>query len=187
MAYHTDNPGDAPGGGSPGGGAPKRKPPPLPGDKGYTFRAFQKRGRGEPKAEETVDAAEKLMEDLGIASETGEPPGGAAPPGSPGTMPPEPPIAASPEAAIIAREVGISPEIAQTVWDAAQARDDLKGLSPEALAARLQTDFPLLTELMRSPEAEAAAAWEAKAPPPSGPSSSPLGGPEIEPEAEKEA
>ena len=161
----------------------KRKPPPLPGDPGYAFGAWKKsvsdRRSGpkpggdkppepaeEPAVQEAaVDEAESMMEDLGLGHETAEA-------GMEGI---------SPEAKVIATVTGISPASAEKVWKAAQARDDLSDMDAESLAERLTTDFALLTSLLGTsgskepPKTEKPKEERSEA-----------GGPEIEPEAEKE-
>lgn len=161
----------------------KKAPPKLPGDKGYALDSWKRNVAMRRKArdaaaegeseldvpagmEKTMNEAEGVMSNLGIQpTAAGAPEGGA------------PEAAGSPEATAIAAAIGISPKMAQQVWDAAQARDDLRGASAEALAAKLQSDFGLLRSLLQdrgTPQTEA---------PPKAKETA--GGPEIEPETEK--
>lgn len=159
--------------------ASKKAPPKLPGDTGYAIDAWKKsvaarreaRDVASPKVppgmEKAMNEAEGVMSDLDIPPET---------PGAQSIL--EPGSAVSPEADIIAKATELPPETAQKVWDAAQTRDDLQGVSAEDLAVRLQRDFGLLRSLLGGSETKPAEA-------PKETTKSESGGPEIEPEAEK--
>ncbi len=66
--------------------------------------------------------------------------------------------------AVLAERLGISTEKARDLWDAAQLRDDLKGMGPEELADMLTEDYGLRMELEK--QAVRAKSGEAE---PSGP------------------
>ena len=149
-----------------GGIIPRRDIKPLADE----IQAILDQGGGRPPAGGAVEKTSMAGEAPAGEAPTGDAPAGAAPAAGAGD-----------EMAVLADTLGISPEKAQALYDAAQMMPKLAGKSPAELAMMLEKDMNLRMQLEKNLGAgednmarKAMSAEGMKAPPPMEPTPGPM-------------